>query len=285
MSKCLEVRGKILTEVKNEIAKLNATPTLAIIKCNDDFASSKYVENKVKTCNSVGIAVRVFDLNPKETNLFEIKKVINKCNKEFNAVILQLPLADHLKQHENGLLNMIHPSRDIDGLTDDNKLRLMNGKGCLVPCTALAVFKIMEHAFDTTDFSGKKVCIINRSDLIGRPLFQLLLNHNATVTVAHSKTHKDINQFLMENKFDVVVTGIGKHIILDGLMDRTTIIDCGITRDENGKLLRDVVRFEGECEPHLRNEYYASVGSVTCSCVAYNVLKAWKLQNGVDVNE
>ena len=278
--KCQDVRGKILTEVRNEIQRLGITPTLAIIKCNDDFASKKYVENKIKTCNSVGIAVRLFDLNPKETSLFDIQRILLQCNHEFNATILQLPLAEHLRGHEEYLLENIKDTHDIDGLTAKNKIKLVeNNKNALIPCTALAVFKIMEHEFETTDFSGKKVCIVNRSNLIGKPLSTLLLNHNATVTVAHSKTDKDINNYLQQNKFDIVVTGIGKHIIYEGLIDRATIIDCGITRDNNGKLLRDVIRFEGECEPHLRNEYYGAVGIVTTACVAHNVLKAYKLQN------
>ena len=278
--KCQDVRGKILTEVRNEIQRLGVTPILAIIKCNNDFASKKYVENKVKTCNSVGIAVKVYDLKPEETNVFDIQRVIIECNHNCNATILQLPLAEHIQGFEDYLLSSIYPTHDIDGLTAKNKINLINNsKETLIPCTALAVYKIMEHELETNDFSGKKVCIVNRSDLIGKPLSSLLLNHNATVTVAHSRTDKDINNYLQHNKFDFVVTGIGKHIIYEGLIDRATIIDCGITRDSDGKLLRDVIRFEGECEPYLRNEYYASVGSVTCSCVAYNVLKAWKLQN------
>lgn len=278
--KCMDVRGKILTEVRNEIMKLGTTPTLAIVKCNDDFASKKYVENKIKTCNSVGIAVKVYDLNPKETNVFDVQRLLIKCNHEFNATILQLPLANHLKGHEKYLLDNIYPTHDIDGLTMKNKIKLIdNDKDALIPCTALAVYKIIEHELETDDFSGKKVCIVNRSDLIGKPLSNLLLNHNATVTVAHSKTDKNINNYLQNNKFDFVVTGIGKHIIYEGLIDRATIIDCGITRDKDGKLLRDVIRFNGECESYLRNEYYGAVGIVTTSCVAHNVLKAYKLQN------
>lgn len=277
--KCQDVRGKILTEVRNEIQQLGITPTLAIIKCNNNFASSKYVENKVKTCNSVGIAVKVYDLKPEETSVFDIQRTIIECNHNCNATILQLPLAEHLEGFEEYLLSSVYPTHDIDGLTAKNKINLINkSKEALIPCTALAVYKIMEHELETSDFSGKKVCIVNRSDLIGKPLFNLLLNHNATVTIAHSRTDKDINNFLQQNKFDFVVTGIGKHIIYEGLIDRATIIDCGITRGNDGKLLRDVIRFEGECEPHLRNEYYASVGSVTTACVAYNVLKAYKLQ-------
>ena len=281
--KCQDIRGKILTEVRNEIQKLGITPTLAIIKCNNDFASSKYVENKVKTCNSVGIAVKVYDLIPEETNIFEIQRIIIECNHNCNATILQLPLAEHLEGFEDYLLSSIYPTHDIDGLTVKNKINLIeNNKDALIPCTALAVQKIIEHEIGKKDLSGQKVCIINRSNLIGKPLFSLLLNNNATVTIAHSKTDKDINHYLMGETFDFVVTGIGKHIIYEGLINRATIIDCGITRDENGKLLRDVIRFNGECEPFERNVYYGAVGIVTTACVAHNVLKAYKLQNVID---
>ena len=135
----------------------------------------------------------------------------------------------------------------------------------------------MEHEFGKSDFSGKKVCIVNRSNLIGKPLMNLLLNHNATVTIAHSRTQDDINDFLWNNKYDVVVTGIGKNIIDEATMDRTIIIDCGISRDENGKLLRDVQLGEFS----LGNTYYEKVGTVTTACVALNVLQSWKLQNGL----
>ena len=281
--KCQDVRGKILTEVRNEIQRLGITPTLGIIRCNDDFASKKYIENKVKTCNSVGIAVKVYDLNPKTTSSIDIQLHILKCNQNFNATILQLPLAEHLKKDEQELLNMIFPTHDIDGLSVKNKIKLMNKDNeALIPCTALAVQKIIEHEVGKKDLSGKKVCIVNRSDLIGKPLFNLLLNNNATVTVAHSKTDKDINNYLMHETFDFVVTGIGKHIIYEGLINRATIIDCGITRDENNKLLRDVIRFNGECDSFDRNIYYGAVGIVTTACVAHNVLKAYKLQNVID---
>ena len=105
----------------------------------------------------------------------------------------------------------------------------------------------------------------------------LLLNYNATPTICHSKTSKDINNYLFNYGFDFVITGIGKHIINEDFLTFTTIIDCGISRDENGKLLRDVIR-----KYHEDNIYYGKVGIVTCACVAYNTLKAYKLQNGID---
>ena len=276
MDKCKEVRNKILEEVSKDIASLKENPKLAIIKCNNDFGSEVYVRNKVKTCESVGIKVKVYDLNPETTTLEDIVTTINIGNYCFHGTILQLPLADKFKQYEKFLLNQINPCNDIDGLTDENKLKLMNKEECLVPCTALAVFKIMEHELGTTDFSGKKVCIINRSDLIGKPLMNLLLNHNATPTICHSKTSKNINNYLFNYGFDFIITGIGKHIINEKFLAFTTIIDCGISRDENGKLLRDVIR-----KYHEDNTYYGKVGTVTCACVAYNTLKAYKLQNGL----
>lgn len=278
---CKVVREYILNDVKSKIERLKIKPTLAIIKCNDDYASLVYVRNKVKTCESVGIKVEFFDLNPAETDYVILKNLIMKCNREYNATILQLPLAKHLKKYEVGLLNTINPLCDIDGLTKVNKLKLIdNDKEALIPCTALAVFKIMEHELCTNDFSGKKVCIINRSDLIGKPLMNLLLNHNATITVCHSKTDKDINNFLYNNNFDIVVTGIGKYIIKEQTMWKTLIIDCGITRDENNKILRDVIRCD--CGFGHKNNHYERVGIVTTACVCYNVLKAYKLQHCIE---
>ena len=276
--KCKFIREKILNDVKKEIEELGIEPTLAIIKVNNDYASSVYVRNKVKTCESVGIKAEVIELNPDEITSLDISSVILDCNITHNATILQLPLADKFKQDEHRLLNLIKPTHDIDGLTDVNKLKLMNKENCLVPCTALAVFKIMEYELGTTDFSGKKVCIVNRSNLIGLPLSHLLLNHNASPMICHSKTEEDINDlFLFEEKiFDVVVTGIGKHIIEEFYIENALIIDAGISRDENNKILRDVIRYE-----YNDNIYYGKVGVVTCACVTYNTLKAYKLQNGL----
>ena len=275
--KCKLIREKILDDVKKEIEELGATPTLVVINCSDDEASKIYIRNKLNSCNSVGIKTEFIKLEPQETDLNKLISVILDCNTKYNGVMLQLPLDEKFKGKENMLLNLVDSKCDIDGLTDVNKLKLINNEDCLVPCTALAVFKIIEHELGTTDFSGKKVCIINRSDLIGKPLMNLLLNHNATPTICHSKTSKDINNYLFNYGFDFIITGIGKHIIDEDFLAFTTIIDCGISRDENGKLLRDVIR-----KYHEDNTYYGAVGTVTTACVAYNTLKAYKLQNGLD---
>ena len=275
--KCKLVREKILNNVKKEIEELGVTPTLAVINCSNDEASKIYIRNKLNSCNSVGIKTEFIKLEPQETDLNKLINVILDCNTKYNGVMLQLPLDEKFKGKENMLLNLIDSNCDIDGLGDKQKLKLIdNKKDTLIPCTAFAVFKIMEHELGTTDFSGKKVCIISRSNLIGRPLMNLLLNHNATPTICHSKTNKDINNYLFNYGFDFVITGIGKHIINEDFLTFTTIIDCGISKDENGKLLRDVIR-----KYHEDNTYYGAVGTITTACVAYNTLKAYKLQNGL----
>ena len=279
MDKCKEIREKILDEVKKEIEELEATPTLAVINCSDDEASKIYIRNKLNSCKSVGIKTEFIKLEPQETDLNKLISVILDCNTKYNGVMLQLPLDEKFKGKENMLLNLVDSKCDIDGLTDVNKLKLMNKEDCLVPCTALAVFKIIEHELGKTDFSGKKVCIVNRSNLIGLPLSHLLLNHNASPMICHSKTEEDINDFILLNDdtFNIFITGIGKHIIDEYHINDSLIIDCGISRDENNKLLRDVIRYE-----YNDNIYYGAVGTVTCACVAYNTLKAYKLQNGID---
>ena len=277
---CKIVREKILNDVKKEIEELGVTPTLAVINCSDDEASKIYIRNKSNSCNSVGIKTEFIKLEPQETNLNKLINVILDCNAKYNGVMLQLPLDEKFKGKENMLLNLIDSNCDIDGLGNKQKLKLINNeKDTLIPATALAVFKIMEHELCRTDFSGKKVCIINRSDLIGKPLYHLLLNHNASPMICHSKTEEDINNlFLFEEKiFDVVVTGIGKHIIEEFYIENALIIDAGISRDENNKILRDVIRYE-----YNDNIYYGAVGTVTCACVAYNTLKAYKIQNGIN---
>ena len=279
--KCNLVREKILNDVKKEIKELGVTPTLAVINCSDDEASKIYIRNKLNSCNSVGIKTEFIKLEPQETDLNKLISVILDCNTKYNGVMLQLPLDEKFKGKENMLLNLIDSNCDIDGLCDKQKLKLINNeKDTLIPATALAVFKIMEHELGTTDFSGKKVCIISRSNLIGRPLMNLLLNHNATPTICHSKTAKNINDYLYNNEHDIVITGIGNHFIKEQTMWKTLIIDCGLTRGYDNKLLRDVIRCEC-CFGH-KNTYYGKVGVVTCACVAYNTLKAYKMQNGLD---
>ena len=271
---CREIRNEILADVKNEIETLNENPTLAIVTCGTDEASKIYVRNKIKTCEEVGINVKHFDLSPDDYTQDELQDLVYNLNHHYNGVMVQLPLDK--KYDEKAILNCVDYRHDVDGLTMQQRLLLEdNDSAALIPATAGAVFEIIKRKYGN-DLSFKKVLVINRSHLIGIPLSKLLRNHNATVTIAHSKTNSDINDYLMLNMFDVVVTGIGKHIIDESTINQSLIIDCGITRNSEGKIERDVIR-----DTDSDNDYAGAVGLITVAMLMKNTLKAYKNQKGL----
>ena len=271
---CREIRNEILADVKNEIESLNENPTLAIVTCGTDEASKIYVRNKIKTCEEVGINVKHFDLSPDDYTQDELQDLVYNLNYHYNGVMVQLPLDK--KYDEKAILNCVDYRHDVDGLTMQQRLLLEdNDSAALIPATAGAVFEIIKRKYGN-DLSFKKVLVINRSHLIGIPLSKLLRNHNATVTIAHSKTNSDINDYLMLNMFDVVVTGIGKHIIDESTINQSLIVDCGITRNSEGKIERDVIR-----DTDSDNDYAGAVGLITVAMLMKNTLKAYKNQKGL----
>ena len=271
---CREIRNEILAEVKSEIESLNENPTLAIVTCGTDEASKIYVRNKIKTCEEVGINVKHFDLSPDDYTQDELQDLVYNLNYHYNGVMVQLPLDK--KYDEKAILNCVDYRHDVDGLTMQQRLLLEdNDSAALIPATAGAVFEIIKRKYGN-DLSFKKVLVINRSHLIGIPLSKLLRNHNATVTIAHSKTDLDINDYLMLNMFDVVVTGIGKHIIDESTINQSLIVDCGITRNSEGKIERDVIR-----DTDSDNDYAGAVGLITVAMLMKNTLKAYKNQKGL----
>ena len=271
---CREIRNEILADVKNEIESLNENPTLAIVTCGTDEASKIYVRNKIKTCEEVGINVKHFDLSPDDYTQDELQDLVHNLNYHYNGVMVQLPLDK--RYDEKAILNCVDYRHDVDGLTMQQRLLLEdNDSAALIPATAGAVFEIIKRKYGN-DLSFKKVLVINRSHLIGIPLSKLLRNHNATVTIAHSKTDLDINDYLMLNMFDVVVTGIGKHIIDESTINQSLIVDCGITRNSEGKIERDVIR-----DTDSDNDYAGAVGLITVAMLMKNTLKAYKNQKGL----
>lgn len=271
---CKPIRDKILEEVKSEIEYVGAKPTLAIISCSNDKASETYMKNKVLTCESVGIKVTHYKCDPKETDTEDLCELVDNCGKNFTSIIVQLPLAGHID--EDRVLSCIPTLADVDGLTSENTVKLINkDETAIIPCTALAVLKIIEHAKGDRDLSYLDVQVLSRSRLIGRPLAQLLLNHNATIHQYHSAS--PTFHYLMPD-MDIVVSGIGKPYAVNTYYSRekTLFIDCGISFDKDGKILRDVDYREKD-----NVDYYYNVGIVTTAIVAHNVLQCWKLQHRI----
>lgn len=271
---CKEVRDKILDEVRSRnIEDL----ILAIVQVEGDDASNVYVRNKIKTAESVGIEAHVFNL-PNDTKFDIVKGYIKHLNEreDVTGVMLQLPLPDHLKEYEQELLDLIDWRKDVDGLSTASVGRLWGDLPCIAPATPGGIMHLLPE-----DMSGKDVCIVNRSNLIGKPLTKLLLDRNATVKVCHSKT---LCVDLDTARADYVITGVGKAKYFKHYSATTpqTWIDCGINRDEDGKLCGDV-----DTKDLL--EYYDGydisvtpvpngVGILTTAQLMLNVVKAYELQ-------
>lgn len=227
---------KKIVELKNRVDKLEKKPKLVIIRIGDDFASGKYVANKIKRCSEVGIDSQIIHLEENITQL-EVEKTILKLNedKDITGILLQLPIPKHLD--EDYLTNLIKDEKDVDGFTIANMGKLSLGLDGNIACTPRGVITLLKEF--NIDIESKDVLIINRSNIVGKPLAQLFLKENATVTIAHSKT-KNLKQKIALS--DIVVSAVGKVNFLsaDDFEDNTTIIDVSINFNELGKMCGDV---------------------------------------------
>lgn len=274
---CHEIRGQILTEAKKQIEILPTKPKLTIITIGEDDASKVYVRNKIKTATSLGIEVKHVQLNG-EIEQEEAERIIIDESIETDAIMLQLPIPKHLD--EKILINLIPQEKDVDGLTDLNMGMLVNGHPyAIVPATAMGVYQIISHVLETGDLTGVDVTVVNRSQLIGKPLQALLTNHNATVTLCHSRTDNLQNH---TSRSHVVVTGIGKSKYFDSyyFSDYQMLIDCGINRDENGKLCGDIDTDEVQevYKVHI-TPVPGGVGILTTACLMLSVIQCYNLQH------
>lgn len=224
-----------IVDLKSRVKDLAVKPSLAIIQVSGDPASDKYVQNKLKRCSEIGIIPKLFYCAP-DIKQSQIEETIKKLNKDpgITGIILQLPLPDHLDEHY--LTNLIDPKKDVDGFTETNTGKLSLGQPCLIPCTPKGIIDLLD--FYDIPMEGKDVLIINRSNIVGKPLAQLFLKRNATVTVAHSKT-RNLKQKLKQA--DIIVTGVGipNFLRYDDFPQGATIIDVSINF-VHGKMCGDV---------------------------------------------
>lgn len=274
---CHKIREEILSEVKSEVEALPSKPTLTIITIGNDDASKVYVRNKIKTAESLGIEVKHVQLDgeiEQEEAEFRVAYEVLYAD----AIMLQLPIPKHLD--EKILINLIPQCKDVDGLTDLNMGMLVNGHPyAIVPATAMGVYRIISHMLETGDLTGLDVTIVNRSQLIGKPLQALLTNHNATVTLCHSKTQA---LYRTTSQAHVVVTGVGlsKYFTSMYFSDYQILIDCGMNRDENGKLCGDI-DIEDVQEAYEVNvtPTPGGTGILTTACLMLSVIQCYNLQH------
>lgn len=231
-----KLRDKILSELKLKIDKYETKPKLVVILVGENPASKIYVNNKKKTAEKLGIISEVLEYpeNITETELLNKIKELNN-DKSVTAILVQLPLPKHISK-EN-VMNTITPEKDVDGFTPYNFGKLFSGETPTVyPCTPKGILLLLNEY--NIKLEGKHVVIIGRSNIVGRPLSQMILNENATVTVCHSHTQ---NLTDIIKTADVVISAVGKNIIKgEMLKNDCVIVDVGIFKDENGKTRGDV---------------------------------------------
>ena len=269
---------KISTEIRKDIKQIinetKITPALAVIQVGDNKASSIYIKNKKKACEEVGIRfehIKFNDTISEELVINEIKRLNNDIS--INGILVQLPLP--LGFDEGKIINTISPVKDVDGLTYQNVGNLVLENDCLVPCTPLGVMELLK-AYNVR-LSGKNVCLVGRSNLVGKPLIQLLLRNDATLSVCHSKS-LDIKTHTKQADVLIVAAGHPNLITKDMVKEGCVIIDVGINKE--GNLLRGDVDFDNVSKKaSLITPVPGGVGPMTVACLLKNVVKAYQIQN------
>ena len=269
---------KIKEEVKVEVAELvedkQITPGLAVILVGNDPASATYVASKAKSCKNAGIYSVVHEMPDTITQeeLLETIAMMNK-NPKLDGILVQLPLPKHIDT--TTVLEAIDPLKDVDGFHPYNVGRMVSNLDAFLPATPFGVMRMFEEY--GIELSGKNVVVIGSSDIVGKPMASLLINAKATVTVCNSRT-KDLKAHTLAADIVVIAVGVPYLLKEDMVKDDAIVIDVGINRLENGKLVGDA-DFEGlknKCS-HL-TPVPGGVGPMTIGMLLKNTIKAAKLR-------
>jgi len=252
--------GKIGPPVPSGIAVKETTgiqPGLAVVLVGDDPASHVYVRNKAKSTKEVGMLSEEYRL-PADTSEEELLAVVDKLNKDakIHGILVQLPVPDHIDSSK--VLDAIDPDKDVDGFHVVNSGRLAVGQRGLVPCTPLGCIMMLKNTLG--DLSGLNAVVVGRSNIVGKPMAQLLLQESCTVTIAHSRT-KDLPAVC--RSADIVVAAVGRPEMVKGdwIAPGATVIDVGINRIEHAGAITPVP---------------GGVGPMTIACLLHNTVAAMK---------
>ncbi|AIY74216.1 bifunctional methylenetetrahydrofolate dehydrogenase/methenyltetrahydrofolate cyclohydrolase [Bacillus wiedmannii] len=234
-----EVAEKKRAQLTEEVVKLKEqgiVPGLAVILVGEDPASRSYVKGKEKGCEQVGIYSELIEL-PETITEERLLAEIDRLNGDdrINGILVQLPLPKHIE--EKAIIERISPEKDVDGFHPISVGRMMTGQDTFLPCTPHGIVELVKET--NLDISGKHVVVIGRSNIVGKPVGQLFLNENATVTYCHSKTQ---NMKELTKLADILIVAVGrpKMVTADYIKEGAVVIDVGVNRLETGKLCGDV---------------------------------------------
>ena len=274
------IDGKLIAqelkdEVKAKLAKLDTKLTLLVIMVGDNPASKVYVESKEKNCKKVGMLTKtlVFDANVPQKKIIDAIQAAN-ADPAITGILVQLPLPAHLD--EVRIIDAIDPKKDVDGLTTINQGKLFSGvNDGIIPATPKGIMHILKKLF--INLEGKTAVVIGRSKLVGKPIAQLLLSKNATVTMCHSKT-ENLKDICLGADILVVAIGKAKFITADMIKPDAIVIDVGINRNF-GRIDGDVDFENAVSVAGYITPVPGGVGQLTIACLLENVIECYKLQS------
>lgn len=263
-------KEEIKEKVQLMMSKGHRPPCMATILVGDDGGSVYYVKNQTKLCNNLGITAKNISLpeNIKEEELLNIIYELNEDN-TIDGIMLQVPLPKEL--NERIITSAIRPSKDIDGLTDNNLGRFYKGIKCFIPCTPRSVLELLKAY--KVPMEGANVVVIGRSNIVGKPVSMLMLKENATVTICHSKTKnlKDIAKAA-----DILICAMGKPLFIDDeyIKEGAVVMDVGTTM-VNGEIKGDVDFQKVINKASLLTPVPGGVGSLTTTMLIKNTFEAY----------
>lgn len=268
------VRSEIASEVASIKEKHGSVPGLAVIKVGDDPASAVYVRNKHKACLDVGMTSYQIEM-PEDTDEATLLSKIDELNRDdaVNGILVQLPLPSHIS--ERAVIERISPDKDVDAFHPSNVGRIMIGNYDFLPCTPAGVIELLKYY--GIEISGKRCVVIGRSNIVGKPMSLLLLENNGTVTVCHSRT-KDLASITREADIIVVAIGRAEFLRADMVRDGAVVVDVGINRLADGRLVGDVAFDEVAAKSSYITPVPGGVGPMTITMLLKNTLIAYKKQ-------
>lgn len=271
-----KIRGELKKETE-KLAEKGIVPKLAVILVGDNPASKIYVRNKSKACVESGVEYEEVLLGA-ETSMEELLSIIDNLNnrKDINGILLQSPIPNGLDI--NKAFERIDYTKDVDGFNPINVGKLLIGVDTFISCTPYGIIRMLKEY--NIAIEGKNAVVIGRSNIVGKPMAQCLLNENATVTICHSKT-KNIAE--ITKKADILISAVGKlnMVTADMVKEGAVIVDVGMNRKPDGKLAGDVDFENVKDKASYITPVPGGVGPMTIAMLMTNVVKACKAQNNI----
>lgn len=264
-----EIKKGLSVEV-SKLKEKGVNPHLTVIIVGDDAASKAYVNGKIRASDRVGISSEIITL-PSEVSEEELLKEIDTLNKDdsVHGILVQLPLPEHIKGQT--IIESINPKKDVDGFNPINIGKMIINQDTFLPCTPYGIITMLKSR--NIEIEGKHAVIVGRSNIVGKPVGQMLLNENATVTYCHSKT-KNLKKFTQQADILVVAVGQANSIDSSHIKDGAVVIDVGINRLDNGKLTGDVDFDDVIDKVSFVTPVPGGVGPMTIAMLLKNTVKA-----------